>query len=108
MNSGNRVELKMEQNFRIEKEKDKAVYLCTMLKYQANQEIIKLRLEEGELTDISLDAVYECKIFGENSCLICTGRVKERYRGTEGKTLVLQIQNGFYKINLKSVDKQNT
>ena len=82
MNSGNRVELKMEQNFRIAKEKDKAVYLCTMLKYQANQEIIKLRLEEGELTDISLDAVYECKIFGENSCLICTGRVKERYRGT--------------------------
>ena len=108
MNNGNRAELKMEQNFHVSQEKNKTIYPCTMLKYQASQEIIKLLLEEGDLTDISLDAVYECKIFGDNSCLICTGRIKERYQGKDGKTLVLQIQNGFYKISLKSVDKPNT
>ncbi len=108
MNNGNRVELKMEQIFHAAQDKNKTIYSCIMLKYQANQEILKLSLDEGELTEISLDAIYECKIFGESSCLICTGRVKERYQNEQGKILILEIQNGFYKINLKLVDKQNT
>ena len=108
MNNGNRAELKMKQMFHAGQENDKTVYSCTMLKYKANQEILKLSLDEGKLTDISLDAIYECKIFGDNSYLVCMGRIKERCQTAEGNILIFEIKNGFYKINLKSVDKQNT
>ena len=55
---------------------------------------------DGEGTD------YECVIQTEKEQLHCTGRIKERYYGMAGKTFKFEIENGFYKINLKQVDKQ--
>jgi len=77
-------------------------------KYDDNKECIYFLLQSGQLEDLSLDAIYECKIKKDNEVVSCTGRIRERYCGEEGKMLKIQIENGFYKINIKCVDKQNT
>ena len=84
---------------------DEKSYDCTVFGYDAKQECIYLVLESDKLPTISLDAIYECRIDEGESLALCTGRVKERYENLWGKTLRFQIENGFYKINLKSVDK---
>lgn len=108
MKRGDRVELKMEKVLRAQDTKDKATYACTVLEYDAGRESICLLLEAGKLTDISLDAIYSCKIQSEEEQISCTGRICERYYGKAGKIIEFQIKSGFYKINLKSVDKHIT
>ena len=80
---------------------DESVYSSVVLQYDSKKECIYLRMEAGNLTDLSLDAIYECRIRTEKEELSCTGRIRERYRGAFGKTFVFEIENGFYKINLK-------
>lgn len=108
MRRGDGVELKMEKVLRAGDTKDKAVYTCTVLGYDTEGESISLLLETGKLTDISLDAIYSCKIQSEEEQISCTGRICNRYCGKAGKILEFQIKSGFYKINLKAVDKQIT
>ena len=57
-----------------------------------------MTVEEGELTDLSLDAEYDCSIRPEE--VSCQGSVKERYFDREGSRLIFSVENGFYKNNI--------
>ena len=100
MRKGDVAELHMRKILRAGTVLDESVYSGVVLQYDSNKECIYLHLETGELTDLSLDAIYECKIQTEKEELSCTGRIRERYRGIFGKTFLFEIENGFYKINL--------
>lgn len=101
MRQGDSAALYMKKLLRAGDALDDDVYSSAVLQYDEKEECIYLRLESGRLTDLSLDAIYECKIQTEKEQLHCTGRIKERYRGVAGKTFKFEIENGFYKINLK-------
>ena len=86
-------------------ELDEKKYLCQVFKYDMKKERIYLVLENDILPSISLDAIYECNVKTKEGVLACTGRVAERHCAQQGKVIVFQIKNGFYKISVKSVDK---
>ena len=87
------------------REKKKEItHACVVSKYDEKQECIFLKVEDASrLEDVSLDAIYLCEIQDADCITACTGRVKERYRSAEGNVLRFQIENGFYKINIKSL-----
>ena len=105
MKTGDKAVLNMKKTLLVNTVPDEKNYLCEVLRYEPKQECIYLVLENDLLPAVSLDAVYECRIQEQKDTLICTGRIKERYYNAYGKILKLEIENGFYKINLKSVDK---
>lgn len=78
---------------------------ATVWKYAAKEECIYFILENEELTSLSLDIIYGCEISSKDEKATCTGRIKERYYNENGKMFKFEIENGFYKINLNSVDK---
>ena len=85
---------------------DDFVHFCKVLNFNEKEESLYLLLEQSELEELSLDHIYECKIKSKDAIIKCTGRIKERYVGFEGKKIRLQVENGFCKISIKSVDKQ--
>lgn len=97
--------LTMKKNLCAGREIDEKEYMCRVLKYDAKHEKLYLVLENAFLPELSLDAIYECNMRQEESVIMCTGRIRERYQNDHGKILKLEIKNGFYKINVKSVDK---
>lgn len=105
MKEGNAAVLVMKKVLGTGKEIDKRKFLCEVLRYDSKQETIYLVMKKDVLPAISLDAIYECNIKEEENLIACTGRVQERYYNEHGKILKLKIKNGFYKINVKSVDK---
>lgn len=100
------VELRMRKLLCAGVKTDEKVYLCELLRYDKKHEALYLTVTSEELTSISLDAVYDCEMKSGEEILQCTGRVKERYCQKDGKTIKFEIENGFYKINIKTVDKQ--
>ena len=106
MKKGDNAEITMQKTLCTGKVPDRAIYSCELLKYDETCEYIYFLLKSGELTDLSLDAIYECEIHSETESLNCTGKIRERYNSKEGKTLKIRIENGFYKINRNGVDKQ--
>lgn len=105
MRQGSKAELEMKRMLHAEDTVNAKVFRCEIFRYDAEKECIYLLLEEGELSEISLDALYECRIDEAEGKILCDGRIQERYRGEKGEILEFRIENGFYKINLKSVDK---
>ena len=105
MKTGDKAKLIMKKALNENIKMDEKVYLCRVLKYETKQECIYLVLENDSLPAISLDAIYECQIQEMKSALVCTGRIRERFYNEFGKILQFEIENGFYKINVKSVDK---
>ena len=101
MRKGDIAVLHMSKTLRVGTVLDEGVYSSVILQYDSKKECIFLCLETGKLTDLSLDAIYECRIQTEKEELSCTGRIRERFRGAFGKTFIFEIENGFYKINLK-------
>ena len=101
MNKGNVVKLIMTQPLSVGQMLDEKVYVCELVSYDRQQEMVFLILNEGELKELSLDAIYECQIFTEEAMFQCTGRIVERFHDTEGKKVNLRVKNGFYKINIK-------
>ena len=101
MKKGNVATICMTKTLRSADVLDERVYSGVVLGYDEKTECIYLQLESGKLTDLSLDAIYECKIQTESGRQECTGRIKERYCGMAGKIFRFEIENGFYKINLK-------
>ena len=73
---------------------------CEIVRYDEEQERIYLLLLSADLPAISLDGTYECKIIDKREVITCTGRIIERYLDKNGKEMVFQIENGFYKNNL--------
>ncbi len=106
MKSGDRVILKMQKALRTDMVMDEKPYLCKVLRYDENLECIYLVLENDFLPIISLDVLYECSVLGKENEILCTGRVKERFQNEYGNIIKFEIKNGFYKITLNSVDKQ--
>ena len=98
--------LHMKKSILIDGKVDSKIYSCSILWYDSKEECIYLVLENDVLPNISLDVIYECELERQQETLMCTGTVKERFYNEYGKILKFQIQNGFYKINVKSVDKQ--
>ncbi len=101
MYDGDKASFTMVQYLKEDKEKDENVYYATVIEYQKELEQVHLILSTGNLTDISLDAVYECRIQTMTGEAVCTGIFKERYENRAGMILILQVKNGFYEINLK-------
>jgi len=101
MKKGDSAALCMKKTLRAVDAMDERVYESVVLHYDEKTECIYFQLESGKLTELSLDAIYECSIQTEKEQLDCTGRIIERYRGIAGKTFKFEIENGFYKINLK-------
>lgn len=96
MKTGDKAVLNMRKILLANTELDEKNYLCQVLRYEPKQECIYLVLENDLLPAISLDAVYECKIWEHEDTLVCTGRIKERFYNEFGKILQLEIENGFY------------
>lgn len=76
-------------------------YFAEILEYKPLTERIYLVLREGHLEDISLDAVYECSIEEEREPKLCYGVIIERFKDKRGDIVVFQLENGYYKKNLK-------
>ncbi len=106
MKYGDKAELCMRKTILMDGTKDIKRILCSVLKYESKEECIYLVLENDVLQNISLDGIYECKLNTKSEVVSCVGMVKERFYNEHGKVLKFQIKNGFYKINVKSVDKQ--
>jgi len=105
MKQGNHAELVMNKVLRAGQELNESKYFCKVLRYDVKQECIYLVLEEDSLEKISLDIIYECTVYTAEHKIVSTGRIKERYNDENGHVLKFEIENGFYKINVKSVDK---
>ena len=101
MYSGDKALIKMVQNLKEGLELDERVIKCTVIEYQKETEQVHMLVETGELKEVSLDAIYECRIQTLQGESICTGMIKERYENRAGMIIVLQITNGFYEINIK-------
>ena len=101
MNKGNRATLVMSKMLLSAKEIEEQEYSAIVSSYDVKRGYIIFQLDTGELTELSLDVIYVCRIQTDNGYEECTGRIEERYCGSSGKMFKLGIQNGFYKINIK-------
>ena len=91
--------LKMKKNLLTDDTVNTNTYLCEILSYSVQEERMVLQLLEGDLKDISLDAIYTAEFDSSKGMVLCEGVIKERYECEEGYLLVLHIENGFYKKN---------
>ena len=105
MRQGDKAQLFVKKYLRKGYDKEYGTCHVSVWKYEAREACIYFILENEELTDVSLDIIYGCDICSEGEKTSCTGRVKERYYNELGKILKFEIENGFYKITLNSVDK---
>lgn len=102
------VEIKMKKALCAGAKLDEHTFVCDLLRYDSKRESLYLEVGMSDLTMFSLDAIYECKLQSGSSVLECTGRIKERYCQGNKKVIKFEIENGFYKNNIKLVDKQMT
>ena len=105
MKTGDKVLLEMKKNLCVGKTTAQMVYVGKIVTYDEQKERLYIELTNTSLEHISLDGLYECQIYTEKETYSCTGVIEERYYGKQGKTIKFKIKNGFYKINVKSVDK---
>lgn len=106
MKKVDRVEIKMKKALCTGAKIDEHTFVCELLRYDSRKESLYFEVGTSDLTMFSLDAIYECKLQSGTSILECTGRIKERYCQGNRKVIKFEIENGFYKINVKLVDKQ--
>ena len=105
MKTGDKVLLEMKKNLCVGKTTVQMVYGGNVLTYDEQKERLYIELTNTSLENISLDGFYECQIYMREETYSCTGVIEERYCGKQGNTIKFKIKNGFYKINVKSVDK---
>lgn len=105
MKKGDVIQLKMIKNLYAEGSADETMYKGSILKYDERQQCLFLLIGPERLGKLSLEGIYECEIQSHDADLKCTGVIVERYCGKYGKTVKFKIKNGFYKINVKYVDK---
>lgn len=94
---GSTVKLKMKKMLLSGCEYSDVVHTCKVLDYR--QELGRLYLLTGktEVTEFSLDGVYECSWTDGEIEVVCSGMIRERYWNKLGKVVIFEIQNGFYK-----------
>lgn len=91
------VELCMKQILLENEEIDDRIHYCKVMEYDEMKEQLKMMLRGEEVSVISLDAIYDCKIMDGESYAKCQGRVSERYLNKQGNMLIFQVEDGFYK-----------
>lgn len=96
MFEGNKVELKMEKTIIISSLLDEETHFCKVLRYDPEEDYIRLLLDKEELQELQLDAKYRCDILTKNDVVSCTGVIKERFHDETGNVLLFKIENGFY------------
>lgn len=101
MKQGDCVKLRIKKVLSKETSLDANEYVCSVLAYDMNAECIYLILKNAKLTDILLDAIYECQIEDEKYWKKSMGRVQQRYKNAYGNILEFRVKDGFYKINIK-------
>ena len=106
MKLGDAAMLVMKKQLDTNADIDAKKYVCKVIKYDTKQAALYVNLEKDNLEDISLDAIYECDVKQEEEFVVCEGRVGERYFNKYGKVIKIEIKNGFYKINVKSVENK--
>lgn len=87
---------------------DEKTYYCDVIRYDKEEESIYLILRDKNLMNISLDGIYECVIYRGNVGIKCEGCIVERYVNQDEKIIRFRVEKGFYKINIKYVDKEET
>lgn len=105
MKKGDVAILKMQKNLYVQGSIDDSMYQGSVLKYDEHQQCIFLLMEKENIEKLSLEGLYECELQTYDAILKCMGVIEERYYGNWGKTVKFRIKNGFYKINVKYVDK---
>lgn len=105
MKQGDKARLTVKKHLRKNYVKSFASLEGTVFRYDSKEASLYLILENKELTDVSLDIIYVGEVITDDGKLSFSGRVKERYYNEWGKILKIEIENGFYKISLNSVDK---
>lgn len=103
-----KAKIKMKKSLLINGATDEKTYYCDIMKYDKEEESIYLILKDKNIMDISLDSIYECVIYRGSVGLKCEGRVEERYVNQDEQIVRLRVEKGFYKINIKYVDKAET
>lgn len=98
MYEGNPVDLQMEKVISADGVFDDATHHFQVYQYDVEEDYIYLQMKEGSLTEISLDAKYQCYISTKKELLFCTGVVKERFQSENGDIIVFRIENGFYSV----------
>ena len=101
MYDGDRAVITMTHNLKAGSELDKKIYSCTVIEYKKETEQIHLLMSTGNMEDISLDAIYECRISTLTGEASCVGKIKERYENRAGMILCMHILNGFYETGIK-------
>ena len=96
MFEGNKVELKMEKAIIMNSVLDEETHVCKVLRYNPEEDYIRLLLDKEELQVMQLDAKYKCDIITKAEVLTCTGVIKERFRDENGNVMIFKIENGFY------------
>lgn len=105
MYEGNFVKLKLKSAMDGSYVSANRVHDCQVLSFDEEKDRFIFLLRKGELSDIRLSAIYECRIHCEDGGICCIGEVDRRYRGERGNIIEFYIRKGFYKININSVDK---
>ncbi len=101
MYDGDKAAIVMEKCLKEGMELDTTLYKCTVIEYQKETEQIHLLMETGQMTGISLDAIYECRMETLTGEVQCVGKIVDRYGNHAGKIIVFQVLNGFYERNIK-------
>ena len=100
--------IKMKKSLLANGTLDEKFYHCDVIRYEKKEESIYLLLRDENLMDISLDGIYECIIYRGSVGIKCEVRIVERYVNQDEKIVRFQVEKGFYKINIKYVDKEET
>lgn len=95
MYEGSSVVLKMERSILRDGIFDEDEHEASLLRYQGQEEYMYLSVEDYDLPEFSLDAVYECYIQEEE--ISCLGIIVERFKQSGDCVVKFKIQNGFYK-----------
>ena len=93
MYKGEEARLRAKKVLRKEDELVETVLRCKVWEYDPSKECIYLILQEGELTDVSLDTIFSCEVVRETEKLECVGKIIERYCNENGKIIKFKIKN---------------
>ena len=97
MYEGCRADIRMSRMVLKEGRFDAKVHHCSIITYRPEEECIYLIAEDTDITEVSLDGNYECRISQSEGETACIGAIRERYWNKSGRVLKFQIKNGFYK-----------
>lgn len=103
-----KAKIRMKKSLLKEETTDEKTYDCSVMRYDKEEESIYLILRDENLMDISLDGIYECVIYRGTVGIKCEGRIVDRYVNQDERIVRFRVEKGFYKINIKYVDKEET